>query len=51
MGTKHQVVFYPVGNGDTTQLIMAGGRRVLFDFRHCSKGEDTDAPEIDPATE
>lgn len=47
MGTKHQVVFYPVGNGDTTQLIMAGGRRVLFDFRHCSKGEDTDSPEID----
>lgn len=47
MGTKHQVTFYPVGNGDTTQLIMAGGRRVLFDFCHREKGEDADAPEID----
>jgi hypothetical protein len=47
MGTKHQVIFYPVGNGDTTQLVMAGERRVLFDFCHREKGEDTDAPEID----
>ena len=47
MGTKHQVIFYPVGNGDTTQLVMAGGCRVLFDFCHREKGEDTDAPEID----
>lgn len=47
MGTKHQVIFYPVGNGDTTQLVMAGGRRVLFDFCHREKGGDEDAPEID----
>lgn len=47
MSIKHQVIFYPVGNGDTTQLIMANGRRVLFDFCHRDKGEDPDAPEID----
>lgn len=43
----HKVVFYPVGNGDTSQVILSGGRRVLFDFCHRQKGEDKDAPEID----
>lgn len=35
----HQVIFYPVGNGDTTQIILSGGRRVLFDFCHRDKAE------------
>ena len=47
MSTKHEVVFYPVGNGDSVQIILAQGRRVLFDFCHRDKGEDANAPEID----
>lgn len=47
MSSKHQVIFYPVGNGDTTQIILAGGRRILFDFCHREKSEDKDTPEID----
>ena len=47
MADKHQVVFYPVGNGDTTQIILSGGRRVLFDFCHRDKSEDPRTPEID----
>ena len=47
MADIHQVSFYPVGNGDTTQIILSGGRRVLFDFCHRDKAEDADTPEID----
>ena len=47
MATTHQVIFYPVGNGDTTQIVLSAGRRVLFDFCHRGKAEDPDAPEID----
>lgn len=43
----HQVIFYPVANGDTTQIVLAKGRRVLFDFCHRDKAEDADTPEID----
>ena len=43
----HQVIFYPVGNGDTTQIVLSGSRRVLFDFCHRDKAEDADTPEID----
>ncbi|MER0797602.1 hypothetical protein AAA529_24410 [Pseudomonas aeruginosa] len=47
MADVHKVVFYPVGNGDTTQIVLSGGRRVLFDFCHRDRAEDTDTPEID----
>ena len=47
MGTKHEIIFYPVGNGDTTHLVLANQRRVLFDFCHRGKAEDADTPEID----
>ena len=47
MADIHQVIFYPVGNGDTTQIVLAKGRRVLFDFCHRDKAEDADTPEID----
>jgi hypothetical protein len=47
MPEKHQVVFYPVGNGDTSQVVLAHGRRVLFDFCHRANAENTDTPEID----
>lgn len=50
MADKHEVVFYPVGNGDTTQIILAGGRRVLFDFCHRTQAEDPGTPEIDLKT-
>lgn len=47
MADTHQVIFYPVGNGDTTQIILSKGRRVLFDFCHRDQAEDSDTPEID----
>lgn len=47
MTQQHQVIFYPVGNGDTTQIVLHQGRRILFDFCHRQKGENDDAPEID----
>jgi hypothetical protein len=47
MSEIHQVIFYPVGNGDTTQIILSAGRRVLFDFCHREGAEDDDTPEID----
>lgn len=46
MADVHQVIFYPVGNGDTTQIVLSKGRRVLFDFCHRDKAEDADTPEI-----
>ena len=36
----HKVVFYPVGNGDTSQIILENGKRILFDFRHQKNSED-----------
>jgi hypothetical protein len=42
----HQVIFYPVGNGDTSQIVLENGRRVLFDFRHKKKTEKGEGPEI-----
>lgn len=47
MADLHKIVFYPVGNGDTTQIILSKGRRILFDFCHRLKAEEDDAPEID----
>jgi hypothetical protein len=36
----HKVIFYPVGNGDTSQIILENGKRILFDFRHQKNSED-----------
>lgn len=47
MATKHEVIFYPVGNGDTTQIILDNGKRILFDFRHKQCAEEESTPEID----
>lgn len=47
MAQTHKIVFYPVGNGDTCQIILAGGRRILFDFCHLRVAEDDDDPRID----
>lgn len=50
MATKHKISFYPVGNGDTTQIVLANGRRILFDFCHREKASDPNTPEIDLKT-
>lgn len=47
MAQTHKIIFYPVGNGDTCQIILAGGRRVLFDFCHLRTAENDDDPRID----
>jgi len=47
MAQKHDIIFYPVGNGDTTQIITANRRRILFDFNHCKAAEDAADPRID----
>lgn len=36
-GDMHQIIFYPVGNGDTSQIVLDNGKRILFDFRHQKK--------------
>jgi hypothetical protein len=43
----NKVIFYPVQNGDTSQIILNDGRRLLFDFHHLKKGEDEGEPVID----
>ena len=47
MTEKHQIIFYPVGNGDTSQVVLHRGRRILFDFCHRKQAEGIDTPEID----
>lgn len=47
MADLHQIIFYPVGNGDTTQIVLSDGRRILFDFCHRPCAEDPETPEID----
>lgn len=44
---KHEITFYPVGNGDTSQVVLSKGRRILFDFCHSTCGENSDEPVID----
>lgn len=46
MATKHTLKFYPVGHGDTTQIILNNGRRVIFDFNHSTASENPERPEI-----
>ena len=43
----HRVRFYPVGNGDCSQIVLANNKRLLFDFCHRRKAEDKDDPQID----
>ena len=47
MADLHLVTFYPVGNGDTSQIVLHNKRRVLLDFCHREKSTQTDTPEID----
>ena len=43
----HIVKFYPVGNGDCSQIVLENGKRLLFDYCHRRKAEDEDDPRID----
>lgn len=47
MAVLHKVLFYPVGNGDTSQVVLNNGRRILFDFCHRPQSEKDEVPEID----
>lgn len=42
----HRITFYPVGNGDTSQIILTNGKRILMDYRHQKKTENEEGPEI-----
>lgn len=46
----HQITIYPVANGDTCQITLENGRRMLLDYRHLKKAEDGNGPEIDLAS-
>jgi hypothetical protein len=48
--TMHQVIFYPVGNGDTSQIILENGKRILLDYRHLAKSENNEGCEINLKT-
>lgn len=43
----HKINFYPVNNGDCSQIILDNGKRILLDFRQHPSGTDQDKPEID----
>ncbi|WP_287880654.1 MBL fold metallo-hydrolase [Aquitalea sp.] len=43
------ITFYPVGTGDTSQIVLDDGRRILMDFRHLTAGEDEGTKVIDLA--
>ncbi len=45
--SMHKIKFYPVGNGDCSQIILASGKRLLFDFCHRRSAEDEDDKRID----
>lgn len=42
----HRIIFYPVGNGDTSQIILENGKRILMDYRHQKKTEEGSGLEI-----
>jgi len=43
----HKIVFYPVNNGDCSQIILDNGKRILLDYRQHPSGIDSNKPEID----
>jgi len=43
----HKATFYPVGNGDTSQIVLENKKRLLFDFCHRADGEDPENELID----
>ncbi|MBY0245915.1 MAG: hypothetical protein K2Q03_10700 [Sphingobacteriaceae bacterium] len=51
MSKVHKIIFYPVGNGDTSQIILKNGKRILIDFYHRDKSEDSESRYIDLISE
>lgn len=45
MAQEHRITFYPVGNGDTCQIITNAGKRILFDY--CHRKQDKEDKRID----
>jgi len=43
----HTLKFYPVGNGDTCQIITNNAKRILLDYRQHANGTDSTKSEID----
>ncbi|MDR5804970.1 hypothetical protein [Caballeronia sp. LZ001] len=41
-----RILFYPVGNGDTCQIVLENGKRILMDYRQRKKTELGEGPEI-----
>ncbi len=46
---KSIIRYYPVGNGNSSQIILNNGKRLLFDFRQVKGGEDEGYKVIDLA--
>lgn len=44
---SHRISFYPVGCGDSSQIVLSNNRRILMDYRHQKAGEDPESPIID----
>lgn len=42
----HTISFYPVGNGDCSQIVLDNGKRILLDYRQHTNGTDPSKPEI-----
>lgn len=42
----HEVIFFPVGNGDTSVIKLANGKWIMMDFCHRIVAEDDDDPRI-----
>lgn len=45
--SMHVVKFYPVGNGDCSQIVLANKKRLLFDYCHRQNAEDDNDARID----
>ncbi|RLA54510.1 MAG: hypothetical protein DRR42_01635 [Gammaproteobacteria bacterium] len=43
----HTIKFYPVNNGDCSQILLDNGKRILIDYRQPANGADPKKPEID----
>jgi len=43
----HKINFYPVNNGDSSQIILDNGKRILLDYRQHPSATDSSRPEID----
>lgn len=45
----HTINFYPVNNGDSAQIVLENGKRILLDYRQCSDATDNSVPSFNVA--